>query len=603
MSITVEDSLMESIDIILVSYNSEKWIEQCLMSIERVDYPLDKITINFVDNNSSDKTKDLINDYSNKSLFKDYQHIFLDYNSGFGKANNIGVQHTSSPYIYFLNIDTELHADSLKELMNAVKWGADEVALWESRQFPYEHPKYYNPVTLETSWSSGACCMVRRDRFIEVGMFDEKIFMYGEDVDLSWRFRAHGYLLNYVPKSVVHHYTYLSAGEVKPNQYYNSTYMNLMLRYKFGTLKDIVKGNLMYGGLLMVNGPAENHKRRIWKNIMKSPVEGMKFRSWKRKKSNTNFKPEFKLWDYEIIREGAFYVNEKPSDFPLVSVLIRTCNRPNVLRESLISIRNQTYPNIEVVIVEDGNDVSRNMIEDEFKDLNIVYKATVEKVGRCIAGNLAMEIANGDYLNFLDDDDLFFSDHIEVLINQILKNPGYKAAYSIGFEVPTEILSRDPYRYVEKFHNIQHRQPFNRLVLLHHNYFPIQTVMFHREMFETLGGMDPELEVLEDWDMWIRYALRYDFLYVEKLTSLYRIPANVVHNTERQELFDKYLFIVREKHFKNKFEIDMASIYRDTEFIINKPPMIIYQIKNMGMKTFLFKVKNKLFFYAKKILR
>ncbi|MBA9086780.1 GT2 family glycosyltransferase [Fontibacillus solani] len=594
---------MSTIDIIFVSYNSEKWISGLLKSLTNQNYPLKKMYLTFVDNNSKDNSRKIIESYENKHLFGGYQHFFLDKNLGFGKANNYGVNHTKQDYIFFLNIDTEVDCNCITELINAIDSSDDNVGLWESRQFPYEHPKVYNPVTMETSWSSGACCLVRRDYFIEIGMFDEKIFMYGEDVDLSWRFRAHGYKLNYVPKSVVHHYTYMSAGEVKPNQFYNSTYMNLMLRYKFGSIKDIIKGHVMFSGLLFINGPAKSHKSRILKKLLKSPFEGVKYRKWKRKADKSQFRPDFKLWDYEINKDGAFYVNEQPDGFPLVSILIRTCGRPNVLREALLSVRNQTYKNIEVIIVEDGPPISESLLHEEFQDLNIVYKSTNDKVGRCIVGNMALELARGKYFNFLDDDDLLYADHVEVLVSSILKHPECKAAYSISFEVPTEVVSREPYIYREIFHNVQHRQPFNRLVLMHHNYFPIQTVLFDRQIYEDLGGIDPDLEVLEDWDLWMRYAFKYDFLYVEKLTSLYRVPSNISHNTERQALFDQYLSIVREKNLKYKFQIDMASIFKDVEYLMEKPPTIIYKIKGMSFRTLLFKVKNKLFYYGKKILK
>ncbi|WP_438348913.1 glycosyltransferase family 2 protein [Paenibacillus sp. FA6] len=593
---------MLKLDIILVSYNSEKWIENCLKSLERVEYDLGSIYITLVDNNSSDRTVNLAEDYSNKDLFGCFQIIKSDNNLGFGKANNLGVRKSEQDYVFFLNIDTELEPDSIKELMKAVENSTKDAGLWEARQFPYEHPKVYNPVTLETSWSSGACCLVRRNYFMEIGMFDEGIFMYGEDVDLSWRFRAHGYKLIYVPKSIVYHFTYMSAGEVKPNQFYNSTYMNLMLRYKFGDVKDIIKGHIMYSGLMFVKGPSKNHKTKILTKLLRSPFEGYKFRSWKRKTKN-QFKADFKLWDYEIIREGAFYINERPEQTPLVSILIRTCGRPNVLREALISVRNQTYKNIEVVVVEDGPAISESLIVEEFSDLNIVYKASQDKVGRCVVGNMALETASGQYFNFLDDDDLLYADHVEVLVFQLLKHPQNKAAYSISFEVPTEIISREPYVYRELFHNVQHRQPFNRLILMHHNYFPIQTVLFDRAIYDDLGGIDPTLEVLEDWDLWLKYALKYDFLYVEKLTSLYRIPASITNHAERQKLFDEYLLIVREKHFNNKFEINMASIFKDAEYLLNKPPTVIYKIKGMSFKTFLFKVRNKMFYYAKKVLK
>ncbi|MES0857701.1 glycosyltransferase family 2 protein [Geobacillus sp. G4] len=582
------------IDIIVVTYNSEKWIDGLIKSIENSHYNHKNIHLTFVDNASSDNTVLCLKEKQVNHSFGSFNIIPLSENVGFGAANNIGVEKTNQPYVFFLNVDTELLPDTLSELAKEIENSDSSVALWECRQFPYEHPKLYNPVNLETSWSSAAACVVKRECFNEVGGFDEKIFMYAEDVDLSWRLRANGYKLKYVPQCVVYHYTYKNAGEVKPNQFYNSTFNNLMLRYKFGSFKDIVNGYFLYNTLFSVNGPAANHKRILINNLLKSFFIGIKFRKWYRKNKHLNFKPTFRGWDYELTRDGAFFVNEKPRKSPLVSVIVRTCGRPNVLREALKSIENQTYKNIQVVIVEDGPDISKEMIEKEFSHLNYIYYATIEKVGRCKVGNIALSLAKGEYFNFLDDDDVFYADHVEVLVNALINNPHYQAAYSLAFETPIKVKSLNPYVYEELFHNVQYRQKFNKLLLLHQNYFPIQTVLFSRELYEKFGGFDVNLEVLEDWDLWIRYASHSNFLFVEKLTSIYRVPADKNLSYERQQKLDKYLSIVRKKHENTVLELAVGDLREDVENLLQRTS-IIYKFKNMDFRTFLFKVKNKIY--------
>ncbi|REK55415.1 MAG: hypothetical protein C6W55_09090 [Thermobacillus sp.] len=577
---------MTALDIIIVTFNSEKWIENCLKSIENVRFPLKNIYITFIDNNSIDKTRQIIQSYPNRHFFGGFQTFFLKSNRGFGYSNNFAVQRTNQQYIFFLNVDTELEPDSLSILIEtAERSKADGFALWECRQFPYEHPKNYNPVTLEVSWASGAACMVDREAFLKVGMFDERIFLYAEDVDLSWRLRGHGYKLMYVPKSIVYHYSYEKAGVIKKHQFYNSTYNNLMLRYKYGTLRDIFIGYLLFCCLFFVKVPFKKNVWMIFKNLIRSFYQGLKFRNLNRNFGKLGFKPTFYIWDYEINRDGAYYVNELPSKRPLVSILIRTCGRPLVLYETLLSVRNQTYPNIEVVIVEDGPDVSRNMIEREFSDLKICYYATGEKKGRCFAGNKAMELANGKYLNFLDDDDVLYADHVEVLCSQLERNTDKKVAYSYAFETPIRVHSRDPYKYELLYHNVQHRQPFNRELLFNHNYLPIQTVMFSKDLFNEHGGFDINLEVLEDWDLWLRYAQKYDFLHVEKVTSAYRIPADSNDFHARQLMFDKYLTVVRGKY--KQYNAVEASTLRSSSVIINR-------LRGMTARAILFKVKRKL---------
>lgn len=585
--------MAKGIDVVVVVYNSSKWLEGLISSLENSNYPLGNIHLTFIDNASIDDSIRILENLKPNNKFGSFNIHASKENLGFGRANNLGVEKTVQPYVFFLNVDTEVLPNTISELINDAEKNKDNIGLWECRQFPYEHPKFYNPITLETTWSSAAACMVRRDLFLKIGGFDDNIFMYAEDVDLSWRFRANGYKLRYLPSSIVYHYTYQSAGEVKPNQFYNSTFNNLMLRYKYGTLGDVLKGYAMYNTLYGIQGPAENHKMRLFSGFLKSIPTGMKFRKWYKKNKGLNFKPNFLMWDYELIREGAFYVNELPKATPLVSIIVRTCGRPNVLRETLESIRNQSYKNIEVVIVEDGPAVSQEMIQNEFADLNYIYEATDKKVGRCIVGNRALELATGEYFNFLDDDDVFYADHIEVLLKTILENPQNDAAYSIAFETPIKIISTEPYEYVELFHNIQYRQKFNKILLLTQNYFPIQTVLFSRRLYDNYGGFDLNLEYLEDWDLWIRYAMNSQFEYVEKVTSIYRVPAERTVSSSRQEKLDDYLNLVRKKHEDTIMNISIGELRAAAEGISQKTN-IIYQLKNTSFKVLLHKIGKKL---------
>ena len=239
-------------DIVYVSYNSEKWIKKCFESWLNVEYDLQEINIIIVDNNSTDNTVELLKEFKNAhgEKFASFSVVEEKKNWGFGRANNIGFEKGKSDIVCFLNIDTELFADTLKELDKEVRSSEDNVALWEFRQFPYEHPKMYDVLTGETNWSSGAAFAVRRKIYQELNGFDEKIFMYAEDVDLSWRIRANGYILKYVPRVKIKHYSYESAGEIKPNQHIYCVINNLLLRYRFGDIKTIVMGHALFWNLM-----------------------------------------------------------------------------------------------------------------------------------------------------------------------------------------------------------------------------------------------------------------------------------------------------------------------------------------------------------------
>ena len=548
-----------------MAYNSEKWIERCFSSLGKSEYDLKKINVYVVDNGSTDHTVEKL--YQTKEKMQgqlgEFQVIESKENLGFGRGNNLGFSKGNSDLVCFFNMDTEVLPDTLTELANAAQHSDADVALWELRQFPYEHPKLYDAVTMEGLWSSGAAFAMRREVYQKLGGFDEKIFMYAEDVDLSWRLRSFGYKIHYVPRAVIMHYSYEEAGVIKPNQHVYGVINNLMLRYRFGTFYDIVKGHLQFWALMGMPAAFPHSKKMLMQQYIRHFAKIPHFRSSKTHGKDKDFSPQFYGWDYSTCREGGYYVNELPSQTPKVSVIVRTCGRPSVLRETLISLRNQTYSNIEVVVVEDGANISQEMIQKEFSDMNIVYLSTGEKVGRSKAGNLAMEKASGKYLNFLDDDDLFYADHVEVLVSQLVKGTN-RAAYAFAFETPIEVISKEPYRYSIKHYYGTHKQEFDKVMLCHHNYIPIQTIMFEKSLFEEYGGLDESLDALEDWDLWVRYSLHTDFTCVKKTTSVYRVPHDRKINAKRQKALDEALIVVRNKHkqyVQNVSVYDIAMMY------------------------------------------
>lgn len=540
------------IDILFVTYNSERWLHDCVSSLAQSDYDLKKVGLYFADNCSRDRTVETLREIQKKyeGVFSEIAVRQMENNVGFGGGNNAAARMGHGEFVFCLNTDTTVYPDTLSQIEEEIRKSSEKVGLWELRQLPYEHPKHYDPVTRETSWSSGACFVMRRSLFEKIGGFDEQIFMYGEDVDLSWRVRAEGFICKYIPKAAVNHYSYQSAGEVKPTQYVYSILNNRLLRCKFGDRKQLAWWNLHFMSIMSKRTPIQHGHRLLLKALKNNLPKYRNARRWhaanQEKLEGKTF--SFLGWDYECVRDGAFYKSERSDGKKKVSILVRTCGRPDVLRETLISIREQTYPNIEVVIVEDGPDVSRRMIESEFADLDIRYRATGEKKGRCVVGNLAMQMATGDYFNFLDDDDVFYADHVETLMTELERNPEYKIAYAYGFETPIRVLSQSPYRYeVSGYRQTVHFQ-FNRDELLIHNLFPIQAVMFSRGVYEELGGLNEELDVLEDWNLWVKYSTKHDFLCVEKTTSIYRVPMQRNVSESRQRELDEAYQHVKKIH-------------------------------------------------------
>lgn len=254
---------------------------------------------------------------------------------------------------------------------------------------------------------------------------------------------------------------------------------------------------------------------------------------------------------------------------PLVSIIVRTCQRPDILRNALDSIRAQTYTHIQVIIVEDGANASEILLKSEFSDLNYIYEPTVQKVGRAKAGNRALELAEGEYINFLDDDDGLFPEHIEVLVKE-LAHDNKRVAYSVAEERKIVATSKMPYMYKVKRKFIKYRQPFNRMLLYTFNYIPIQSAMFHKSLYEELGGFDESLDTLEDWDLWVRYSTKTDYGFVNQVTSFYHVPYNKSIWKGRKESLNRYLAPVYEKFATYPITLQVKDINKDMTYVIRE---------------------------------
>jgi len=128
-------------------------------------------------------------------------------NRGYGSTHNLGMGDAfaagADAYLC-LNPDAALHPRCIRELWTMASTA--DAGLVDARTFPEEHPKPYDPETGETPWCTGTALLVGPAAFAATGGFDEALFMYGEDVDLSWRVRAAGLRTRTAPGALVHHW-------------------------------------------------------------------------------------------------------------------------------------------------------------------------------------------------------------------------------------------------------------------------------------------------------------------------------------------------------------------------------------------------------------
>lgn len=231
------------LSVIIVNYNVKYYLDQCIRSVlrafEEMNTPAEIIV---VDNHSADGSVDYLEQRYPQKLFPMVRFVRSAHNLGFARANNIAIRQSRGEYVLLLNPDTIVGEDALKasvDFMDAHEdagavgvrmLGAQGRRAMESRRglptpmvsffkmlgfcnrWPHHRlfGKYYmgylpwdEPCQIEVV--SGAYCMLRRKALDEVGLLDEDFFMYGEDIDLSYRVLKGGYHNYYLPVDILHY--------------------------------------------------------------------------------------------------------------------------------------------------------------------------------------------------------------------------------------------------------------------------------------------------------------------------------------------------------------------------------------------------------------
>ena len=203
---------------------------------------------------------------------------------------------------------------------------------------------------------------------------------------------------------------------------------------------------------------------------------------------------------------------------PPVSVIVRTVDRPVLLREALASLAHQTLDEFEVVVVNDGGPDVAGLLAEFEGTLTIEYVRHADPRGRVAALNAGLRAATAPRISYLDDDDVVYPLHLELLLDRA-RSSSYPVVYSdacISLWRTTDgrsgILAR---RVLTPFE-------FDRNELLVRNRIPIQSMLHDASLGQEIGLFDESWEMLEDWDFLLRLSQRSPFLRVPRVTSEFR---------------------------------------------------------------------------------
>lgn len=297
-----------------------------------------------------------------------------------------------------------------------------------------------------------------------------------------------------------------------------------------------------------------------------------------------------------------------------VSIITPTYNREKLLKETVDAILSQTYKDFELIIVDNYSSDSTDKVLKSYNDNRIKYFKNQNNGQVAVNRNFGIKKARGEFIAFCDDDDLWFPTKLEKQVNEFNKNP------NIGLVCSSGIMFNNK-GTIGKYETTSLKTiSFEKL--LFNNCIINSSAIVKKNVFEVIGLLDedPNIIAVEDYELWLRIAKKYEVRHIQEMLVKYRIHENALQNQYlsngrgfelqkrvytklfEKKIIDKKLFQecinnLEFVSFKNKIlrnvDVNMKSI-----LILNIKEikkiflMSLFLMSKMGMLTFIRKIAN-----------
>lgn len=497
-----ESQQFSGVSVVIPVFNALDYAQKCVASIYNAESQI-PYEIIVVDNGSNKNVVDWLRNEAKKH--DNFWYVSVSSNMGYARGINLGIKHARGQYLMLSNSDilaTSNWLDLMVETMerdqsiavlspltNYVGQGPqiDHLAKNIGPEAREEHAamiKHTPEVQVVTNGLVFFCVMVRRQVTTLLGGLSEE---YGlgnyEDDDFCIRVRMAGYKLAIARNAFVYHF---GTKTFSANKIDHSGYMHRNLIHYLDRVS------------VMSTSLSPTTPRRS--------------------------------------------ISE-----PLISVVVRTVNRPQTLTLALTSLANQTWESFEAVVVCDGGPDMRSVLEPFTTYFKIRYVHNDQPQGRSEALNTGVKHCEGRYVTYLDDDDIVYPTHLETLANAVLGGAEGKTFAYVDYN--RALMGSDGGGLATVSRVPVATWPFNYNNLLAQNFLPIHSWLHDRELWEELGGFRTHMDMLEDWDFLIRAAERRKFVSAGRITCEYRFYLNgsnsLVLNRPKaidatEDIFDRY---------------------------------------------------------------
>lgn len=250
--------------------------------------------------------------------------------------------------------------------------------------------------------------------------------------------------------------------------------------------------------------------------------------------------------------------------YPLITVIIPTYNRENTIEKSLRSVLNQTYKNLEVIVVDDGSTDQTNVIVQRQNDPR-VRLISQKNQGACVARNTGIEAANGTFIAFQDSDDEWIADKLEKQMKIFDREAGADVVFCNAMKYTIQNTNSAVKLVSDRRTGYVTRDDLQKRSLV-----STQTMLMRAVCLKDIR-FDPEMPRLQDFDLVYRLCENYAFFYLdEPLVNMYVQSDSISNDPEksiiaRRRMIEKYPYVMKRNA---EAHIDMLSmIVRNSELL------------------------------------
>lgn len=487
-SVPFDNEFIETkVSIILPIYNALHLTKNCIEKLYKVPNDIEFELI-VIDNHSTDETENYIKREQN--IRHSLSYYRMETNLGFAGAVNFGILQAKGSVIVILNNDTLVTPYWLDHLLHPFKQNDMIGIISPVTNYVGEGPQ----IDLEASNITPS----------EIDDYANKI------KNREWIFEPNRlvFFCVAIKREVIDTIGVLDIGYEKGNYEDDDYCLRTILS---GFRLAIAKNSFVYHfgsatfteNKISHSGFMEKNRRRFYRKVQ----------------------------NISIVKKP---LKQKCND-PVVSLIVRTKNRPQLLRKALLSLSNQTNNQFETIIINDGGEDVSNLVHEFHNYYPITYIRNVYSKGRSDALNIGIDRCRGEWIGILDDDDILYPWHIDNLLTAAINHPKEKFFYS---NYNQSLFQNSATDYSLKIVGVEPWE-YDQGELMVNNHIPIHSWLISKKCFYNIGNFNSELTMLEDFDFLIRLSKTYGFHHVNRVTCEYRFYLDGVNSIVSNRLKTK----------------------------------------------------------------